>query len=139
MKLPGNASAATMQPLLQLSALTHLKVALSLLSQGQEDADATAAAAAVVGVAARLTGLKHLGLGMIPHPIGPALLPLTALKALQKLQLSSSSPLGSGFRREDWWVELDNKVRLRHQKCSARMKAKMFACKLPPTIAAEQG
>jgi hypothetical protein len=126
--LPRNASAATMQPLLQLSALTCLEVALYLLSQGKLDTDAAAAAAAVVGVAAQLNGIKHLALGLIPHPIGPALLPLTALTALQKLQLSSSSPLGNGFRQEDMWLELDSKVRLgkrhicRMASCGSRMR-----------------
>jgi hypothetical protein len=62
--------------LLQLSALTSLKVS-----------ELGAATAAAVGVVAQLTGLKQLILAGVPHLTDLVLMQLTALTALQGLQL----------------------------------------------------
>jgi hypothetical protein len=68
-------------PLLQLSALTHLAV---------DRVDGTAAVAAgVLNVAAQLTGLKKLVLHGLPQLKSLALVQLTALTALQELDLMS--------------------------------------------------
>lgn len=63
-------------PLLQLSALTSLE--LKFLG---------AAAAAAVEVVTQLTELEQLTLQVLPQLTDPVMLQLTALRALQKLQL----------------------------------------------------
>jgi hypothetical protein len=67
-------------PLLQLPALTHLDV-YGLRSEAVKPA-------AVVDVAAQLTGLQHLKLSGLAQLTSPALLQLTALAALECLELS---------------------------------------------------
>jgi hypothetical protein len=71
---------SALESLKQLSALTHLHIALP---------DDGLSAAAVVGSAAQLTGLKHLVLSDLSDLTGPAVLQLTALTALQELQLDT--------------------------------------------------
>jgi hypothetical protein len=67
--------------LLELSALTHLKVH----NLGEEAADE-------VGIAALLTGLKQLQLRGLPQLADPALLQLTVLTGLTKLTLHGFKP-----------------------------------------------
>jgi hypothetical protein len=74
--LDENASQAALLPLLQLSALTHLAV----YQEG-------AAEAAVVDVAAQLTGLKQLTVSGLNKLADAALLQLTTLTALERLTI----------------------------------------------------
>jgi hypothetical protein len=87
------------QPLLQLSALTNLRV---------QDAGGAATAAALVGVAAQLTGLKRLALKCLSQLTDPALLQLTALTRLEELTLATCWQQG----QPDAHITFQNKVRL---------------------------
>jgi hypothetical protein len=89
---------ASCLPLLQLSALTRLRMASS-------DGTAAAAGAAAVDVVAQLTRLKQLRLQRIPRLPDPSLLQLTALTALEDLELSDVVE-GAGHGR--WFLR--NKV-----------------------------
>jgi hypothetical protein len=93
------------QPLLQLSALTALQVC-----------NVGTAAAAVVDVAAQLTGLKQLNLEGLDELAALSLLPLISLTALEELRLHS---LSDGNTPGQQFV---NKVRSAHleqgQVCS---------------------
>jgi hypothetical protein len=102
--IPGDLSPAALQPMLQLSALTHLQVTQLHL---QEQATA-AAAANLVALAAQLTQLKQLTLLCLRTPAmtltDPAVLQLTALTALESLSLSSD---GHG---DNLYIYMQNKV-----------------------------
>jgi hypothetical protein len=93
-----DSTSAAYLPLLQLSELTCLKVE-----------DVGAAAAAAVGVAAQLTGLKQLAVSGLPQLTDPTLLQLTALTALEALNLVGPSKglLGMSARQ----IVLRSKVR----------------------------
>lgn len=105
-----------LQPLLQLSALTSLRIdqqdyIRSVHGPCQRALAAAAGAAAtaeVVEVAAQLTGLKQLVLGGLPWVADPVLLQLTTLTALEELLLSTwrhATPTN-----EQDVLELHNKV-----------------------------
>jgi hypothetical protein len=85
-------------PLLQLSALTHLDLDLGV-NKFMRNCPDTAAAAAL-DVAAQLTGLKHLQVSGLPKLPDTALLPLTALTALEQLDVVGT----------DLSIRLNNKV-----------------------------
>jgi hypothetical protein len=101
-------------PLLQLSALASLKI---------KDVGAAAAAAAV-GVAAQLTGLKQLVLQGLPQLTDPALLQLTALTALETLKLIQAS--GAGFSLFVERLFLDSMVRC--HSCTATPSVLLAVC-----------
>jgi hypothetical protein len=89
-------TAAALSPLLQLSALTSLKVG-----------DVSAATTAAVGVAVQLTGLKELTLAGLSHLTDPTLLQLTALTALEELEFIHKRKPYFDTSRLEW----KNKVR----------------------------
>jgi hypothetical protein len=76
-------SAEAFTPLLQLTALTHLQLT-----------DVGAAAKGTVGVVAQLTGLKRLGMEGLPQLPDPTLLQLTALTALEELDMTAGYDSG---------------------------------------------
>jgi hypothetical protein len=84
-------------PLLQLSALTYLTIN-----------NVRAAAPAAVDVAAQLTGLRMLAITGLPQLTEPALLQLTALKALEAIKLVQ---VDEGFSFFEKKIVLHSKVR----------------------------
>jgi hypothetical protein len=104
-------AASAWEPLLKLSALTHLQVVI--YPEGR------AAAAELTRVAAQLAGLKEFEFvgaqraARGPPLTDPALLPLTALTNLEKLWLACGSVPG----RDGCYLVSDTQVDLRNQVC----------------------
>jgi hypothetical protein len=131
--LDPDASPTAWLPLLQLSALTNLRVGGPWVTLSDPDS-------AAVDVAVQLTGLRELQVEGIPDITDAALLQLTALTALTKLTLTllaEHDNHGSLWQKKPEPVKLSNQVSTRQapiSQCDKMLCAEDSGAPCMPTV-----